>query len=117
MNEYLNSLAGEIRNTFLKARLPLLKMSVKQIDAFVTNSLLTDKVAPAQAPQSIVESVAETADDNNIEMIDNDGVKDNEETENGDKMATIEQVTETPSRSPSSVIRLVVAAMLVTKRF
>jgi hypothetical protein len=83
-------------------------MIIKQIDAFVTNSLLTDKAAPAQAPQSIVESVAETADDNNVEMLDNDGVKDNKETENGDKMATIEQVTKKPSRSPSSVIRLVV---------
>jgi hypothetical protein len=51
--------------------------------------------------------VAETDDDNNVEMLDNDGVKDNEVTETGDKMATIEPVTETTSRSPS-VIRLVV---------
>ena len=108
VNVYLNSLANEIRNSLLKSRSPLLKMSVKQIDEHVSNSLLTDKVTPAQASQSIVESVAETADNNNVEMLDSDGVKDNEETENGDKMDTIEQVTKKPSHPPSSVIRLVV---------
>ena len=46
MNEYLNSLAGDIRNAFVLARSPLLKMSVKEIDAYVTNSF-TAKVAPA----------------------------------------------------------------------
>ena len=51
--------------------------------------------------------MAKTANDNNVEMLDNEGVKDNEVTETSDKMATIEPVTETPSRSPS-VIRLVV---------
>ena len=65
VNEYLNALAGDIGNDLLKARSPILKLSVKQIDAFVTNNLLTDKVADSQAPQSIVESVAETADDDN----------------------------------------------------
>ena len=86
MNEYLNSLAGDIRNAFVLTHSPLLKMSVKQIDEYVTNRL-TAKVAPAQSPQSIVETVAETDDDNNVEMLDNDGVKDNEVTETGNKMA------------------------------
>jgi hypothetical protein len=89
------ALAGEIRNGFLKSRSILLKMSVKQIDEHVSSSRLTAKVAPAQAPQSIVESVAETADDdNNVEMLDDDEVKDTRSTETDDKMATIEPVTE-----------------------
>jgi hypothetical protein len=107
VNEYLNSLAGEIRNAFLLTRSPLLKMSVKQIDEYVTNRL-TAKVTPAQSPQSIVEPVAEdTDDDNNVEMIDNGSVKDKEVTVTGDKMATIKSVSEKTLRSPS-VIRLVV---------
>ena len=40
VNIYLNALAGEIRNGFLKSRSPLLKMSVKQIDEHVSSSLL-----------------------------------------------------------------------------
>ena len=47
VNEYLNALAGDIRNAFVLTRSPLLRMSVKQIDAYVTNRL-TAKVAPGQ---------------------------------------------------------------------
>ena len=105
VNIYLSSLANEIRNGFLKSRSPLLKMSVKQIDEHVSSSLLHVKVAPVQY---IVESEADTADDdNNVDMLGNDEVKDTKETETDDKMAMIEPVPEKPSRSPS-VIRLVV---------
>jgi hypothetical protein len=105
VNIYLNALAGEIRNGFLKSRSPLLKMSVKQIDEHVSSSLLNAKVAPVQY---IVESEADIADDdNNIDMLHKDEVKDTRATETDDKMATIDPVPEKPYRSPS-VIRLVV---------
>ena len=49
--------------------------------------------------------MADTDDDkdSNVEMIDNDGDKDNEVNENGTKMATIEPGKETPSSSPSVI--------------
>ena len=124
MNKYLTSAADNIRNDFLKTRSSLLKMSVKEIDEFVTNGLAAP-VAPAPSPQSIVEPVAATDDDknSNVEMIDNDGDNDNdnnndndnEVNENGTKTATIEPVKETPSRS-SSVIRII-ARWSATKGF
>ena len=105
VNIYLNALANEIRGSFLKSRSPFLKMSVKQIDEHVSSSLLNAKVARVQY---IVDSEADTADDdNNVDMLENDEVKDTRATETDDKMAMIEPVTEKPSRSPS-VIRLVV---------
>ena len=107
MTQYLNSAAGNIRSAFLEARSPLLRMSVKEIDEYVTNGLAAH-VAPVQSPQSIVEPVADTDDDkdSNVEMIDTDGIKDTKVNENGAKTATIEPVKATPSRSPS-VIRIV----------
>ena len=110
MNQYLNSAASNIRNDFLRTRSPLLKLSVKEIDEYVTNGLARPAahVAPASSPHSIVKPVANTDDDkdSNVEMLDNDGVKDNKATENGAKTATIDQVKATPSR-PSSAIRII----------
>jgi hypothetical protein len=93
MNRYLNRAAGNIRNNFLKTRPSLLKMSVKEIDEYVTYGLAAS-VAPAPSPQSTVEPVAATDDNknSNVEMIDNDGDNDNEVNENGAKTATIEPV-------------------------
>jgi hypothetical protein len=107
VNPYLNSAAGNTRNAFRTTRSPLLKTSVKEIDEYVTNGLAAH-VAPAPSPDSIVEPVADTDDDkdSNVEMIDNDGDKDNEVNENGAKTTTIEPVKETPFSSPS-VIRIV----------
>jgi hypothetical protein len=107
INKYLSRAAGDIRNDFLKTRPSLLKMSLKEIDEYVTNGLATP-VAPAPSPQSIVKPVAATDDDKNSnnEMIDNDGDSDNEVNETSAKTATIEPVKETQSRS-SSVIRIV----------
>jgi hypothetical protein len=86
-------------------------MSVKEIDEYVTNGLARPAahVAPAPSPHFIVKPVADTDDDkdNNVEMIDNDGVKDNEATENGAKTATIEQVKVSPSCS-TTVICIIV---------
>jgi hypothetical protein len=108
VNEYLNSAANNIRNSFVQTHSPLLRMSVKEIDEHVAKGLA--HVAPVQSPQSIVEPVADNDEDDkdsNVEMIDNDGVKDNEVTENGAKQtATVDPIQETPIRSPS-VIRLV----------
>jgi hypothetical protein len=85
-------------------------LSVKEIDEYVTNGLARPAahVAPASSPHSIVKPVANTDDDkdSNVEMLDNDGVKDNKATENGAKTATIDQVKATPSR-PSSAIRII----------
>ena len=49
--------------------------------------------------------MADTDDnkDSNVEMIANDGEKDNKVNENRAKMATIEPVNETPSSSPSVI--------------
>jgi len=107
INKYLCRAACHIRNDFLKTRPSLLKMSVREIDEYVTNGLAAP-VAPAPSPQSIVKPVAATDDDknSNVEMIDNDGDNDNEVNETGAKTATIEPVKETPSRS-SSVIRII----------
>jgi hypothetical protein len=109
MNKYLNRAAGDIRNDFLKTRPSLLKLSVKEIDEYVTNRLVAP-VAPAPSPQSspIVKPVAATDDykNSNVEMIDNDGDNDNEVNETDAKTATIEPVQETRSRS-SSVIRII----------